>query len=106
LVDGVALDVHAQDLARTGHRLGGALGELDAAGLASTADLDLRLHDHASTQLLGRFLRVRWVLDDDAQGDRYIVVGEELFRLVLHEVHGLRLYAVSTDVNNRVAGYA
>jgi hypothetical protein len=33
-------------------------------------------------------------------------VGEELFRLVLHEVHGLRLYAVSTDVNNRVAGYA
>ena len=50
-VDGVALDVHAEDLAGLGDRVLRVLGQLDAAGLAAAADLDLRLDDHPASPL-------------------------------------------------------
>ena len=42
----VALDVHAQDVAGAGLGLLSGAGELDAAGLAAAAGLDLGLDDH------------------------------------------------------------
>src|SRR5690606_4640722 len=43
---GVALDVHPEDVRGVGADLVGVAGELDAAGLAAPAHLDLRLDDH------------------------------------------------------------
>ena len=45
----VALDVHPEDVAGVLADLGLVVGELDAAGLASAADLHLRLHDDGIT---------------------------------------------------------
>jgi hypothetical protein len=44
-LDGVALDVHAEDLRGQGLRLLGGSGHLDAPGLAASAGLHLRLDD-------------------------------------------------------------
>ena len=44
-LDGQALDLHAQDVGRVLEGLVGGLGELDAAGLAAAARLDLGLDD-------------------------------------------------------------
>ena len=44
-VDGQALDLHPEDVGRVLERLVGRLGQLDAAGLAAAAGLDLRLDD-------------------------------------------------------------
>ena len=56
--------------------------ELDPAGLATTADLDLRLHDAGISDLVGgghRFLDgTGWF----AAGNGDSVAGEELFALV------------------------
>ena len=55
--DGVALDVHAEDLGGPGPGLLGAAGEFDAPGLAAPAGLDLRLDNDqaraAVEQILG-----------------------------------------------------
>ena len=54
LVDGVALDVHAEDVGRRGPRASSAsVGQLDAAGLAPAADLDLGLDDDPAAEALG-----------------------------------------------------
>src|SRR5262249_44503119 len=53
LVDGVALDVHPQDVGGPGLRLVHTIGELHAAGLATPADLHLGLDDHLAAQPLG-----------------------------------------------------
>src|SRR5262249_52034987 len=53
-VDGVALDVHADDVGRVLAGLGLVVGELDAAGLAAPAHLDLRLHDDRVADAVGR----------------------------------------------------
>src|SRR4051812_2391532 len=87
-VDGQALDVHAEDVAGARHGLLRGLGELDAAGLASAAGLDLGLDDHPSALALGGCGGVLRLLDDGADSDRHAVLGEELLRLVLHQVHG------------------
>ena len=85
-VDGQALDLHAQDRLRVLLRLVGRLGELDAAGLAASAGLDLRL-DHHDAELLGGGSGLGRGVGDDAESDRDIVLGEELLRLVLHQIH-------------------
>ena len=87
-VDGVALDVHAEDRARLLDGLVGVLGELDAAGLAATTGLHLRLDDHPAAVLLRGGSRVLRLLHDGAEVHRHVVLGEELLRLVLHQVHG------------------
>jgi hypothetical protein len=64
----------------------GGLRELDAAGLAAAARLDLRLDDDDAELLGGRtglFRRGR----DDARRDRDVVLGEELLRLEFHQIH-------------------
>ena len=87
LVDRVALDVHAEDLARLGLRVVGSVGDLDAAGLAAATGLDLRL-DHDATAELGRdgasLLGSRGYL---AGRDRHAMCGEEFLRLVFEEIH-------------------
>ena len=45
-LDDVALDVEAEDVAGVLSHLIGVVGELDAAGLAATADVHLGLDDH------------------------------------------------------------
>ena len=65
----------------------GGLGELDAAGLAAAAGLDLRLDDGHAADLLGGGLRLLGGLDDDAERRGHAVLGEELLRLVLHQIH-------------------
>jgi hypothetical protein len=62
------------------------LGELDAAGLATAAGLDLRL-DHADTELLSGGSGLGGGVGDDAGGARYAVLGEELLRLEFHQIH-------------------
>ena len=86
-VDGEALDVHAEDLARLGDGVLGVLRQLHAAGLAAAAGLDLRLDDDAAALGLGRGLGVLGLCDDGADRHRHVVLGEELLRLVLHQVH-------------------
>jgi hypothetical protein len=92
----VALDVQAQNGFRGLLRLLRGLGELDAAGLAASADLHLRLDDDLAADALGGgpgfFRSVR----DGTRWNRYAMGGEEFPRLVLVEVHGTycRLYAV------------
>ena len=86
-VDREALDLHAED--RLGVLVGlvGSLGELDAAGLAAAAGLDLRLDDD-DAELLGSGLRLVGGGGDDSLGDGDVVLGEQLLRLVLHQIHG------------------
>src|SRR3546814_16601572 len=52
-LDRVALDVHAEDVRGVGAGLFGVVGELDAAGLATTSHLHLGLHDHRVADALG-----------------------------------------------------
>jgi len=85
-VDGEALDLHAQDVRGVLLGLVGGLGQLDTACLPSPAGLDLRL-DHHDPELLGGCASLLGGAGHDAFGHRHAVLGEELLRLVLHQVH-------------------
>src|SRR5690606_26633797 len=95
-VDGVALDVHAEDLGGPLAGLLGGAGDLDAARLAAATGLHLGLDDdHAAVggeQLAGRGLRLLGGGDDDAAQHGDTVLLEDVTRLVLEQVHrsGLR----------------
>ena len=82
LVHRQAADVHAED--RLGVRLGlvGVLGDLDPAGLAAAADLDLGLDDDGEAELLGRLARLLRGRREAALGHGYAVLGEQLLALV------------------------
>ena len=91
LVHGVALDVHAEDLAGLGVRVIGAFRYLDSASLAPAAGLDLRLDDHLRSAGRGELSRdrprlVRRMSDLSARHG-HAVLGEELFGLMLEQVH-------------------
>ena len=86
-VDGEALDLHPEDVRRVLERLVGRLGELHAAGLATSTGLDLRLDDRDAADLLGRRLRGLGGLDHLAQRRHHSMLGEEHLRLVLHQIH-------------------
>ena len=86
-VHGVALDVHAEDLPGQLTGLGRGLGDLDAAGLAAAADLDLGLDDGDAADLLGGRLGLVGRRRDLAQRDRHAVLLEELLGLVLEQIH-------------------
>ena len=83
----MALDVQAEDVAGVKAHLVDVAGELDAAGLAATADLHLRLDDdgvaHALGDRDGLVDRVR----DAARRHRDAEAREVLLALVLKEVH-------------------
>jgi hypothetical protein len=86
-VDDVALDVQAEDVVRPLAGLRRVLGQLHATGLAASAGLDLGLDDHQPTDPLGRLEGVARGADDLAALRRYAVLGEELLRLELVQIH-------------------
>ena len=86
-VDGVAADVHPEDVPGVLAQLRLVGGELDPAGLAAAADQHLCL-DHDGVADLGRRChRVLDVLDSSAGGDLQAVAREQLLALVLKQVH-------------------
>lgn len=89
LVDRVALDVHPEDVRRAGDGLVRRGGQLHATGLAAATDLHLGLDDGLAAQTLGDLARRLRRVDDFTGQHRYIVLGEEVPRLVLEQVHAL-----------------
>src|ERR1039457_5864968 len=90
-VHGVALDVHAENLAGLGVGLVRALGQLHAAGLAAPAGLHLRLHHDQGVplggELRGDLARFFGRVGDLAGLYRDAVLGEQFLRLILKQVH-------------------
>ena len=86
-VDRVTLDVHAENGLGLGLGVVGRVGELDAAGLATSANLDLRLDDNGRTDLAGRLMRGSSGRAYLARSDRDIVLSEQVLCLVLVQVH-------------------
>jgi hypothetical protein len=86
-VDGVPLDVHAEDVAGARDGLVRALGQLDAAGLAPAADLHLRLDDHAATEPVGDLPGLLRGGGDPAGEHGQAVPLEQVAPLVLVQVH-------------------
>ena len=86
-LDDVALDVHAEDVAGVHAHLVGVVGQLDAAGLAATADLHLRLDDDRVAGRIGLARPPRRRCRDAARRHRDVVAGEVLLALVLEQVH-------------------
>ena len=87
LVHGQAADVHAEDGLGVLLGLGAVVGQLDAAGLAAAADLDLGLDHHGVAELLGRGHGRFDGLGGPSLGHGHAVLGEELLALVFEEVH-------------------
>ena len=81
--DGVALDVQPEDARGRCLGLVRVVRDLDAAGLAATADLDLRLDDDGAAELLGCRSYFFWGVGDDA--------GKYRHRIGLKKVPGLVL---------------
>ena len=77
----------AEDVVGAVVRLLRRRGELHAAGLAAAAGLDLGLDHHEAADALGRLLRVLGRAHDLAGLGRNPVLGEELLRLVLVQIH-------------------
>ena len=67
--------------------VGGVVGDLDAAGLAAATDLDLGLDDDAAAELLGDPRVLPPGCAHLAGEHGYAVLGEEIPRLVLEQVH-------------------
>ena len=66
----------------------GVAAELDAAAFAAAAGVDLRLDDDRHAQLLGDLAGLLGRGGDAAARHGHAVVGEELLRLVLVDLHG------------------
>ena len=88
LADDVAVDVEPEDVARFLLRVGGVVGELDAARLAASAGQHLSLDDHGASERRRSgacfFRRHR----EPAVRDRDAHAAEELLALVLVQIHG------------------
>ena len=87
LVHGVALDVHAEDVGRAGLGLVGVRGQLDAAGLAPPAHLDLGLDDDPAAEALGDGAGLLRGLGDAAAQHGQAVPFEQIAPLILEQVH-------------------
>jgi hypothetical protein len=61
--------------------------DLDAAGLAASAGLDLRLDDHGSAEFRGCRLCLFGRIRDDARKYRHSVLFEKVTGLVLKKIH-------------------
>ncbi len=88
-VDGVALDVHPEDVGGVFKRLVSGLGDLDAAGLAAASGLNLCLYDSYAADFLGSCLCFFRGVRHDASKHGYTVRLEHIARLVFKQVHGL-----------------
>jgi len=84
----VAVDVEAEDPARLLLCIGGIVGELHAACLAAPAGEDLRLDDDRAADRRGRRARLLGRDREAPLGDGDADAAEELFALVLVEIHG------------------
>ena len=89
LVNGVALDVHAQDVGGVLQSLVGGLGDLDATGLTAASGLNLCLDDSYAADLLGSCLCFFRGVRHDAGKHGYTVRLEHIARLIFKQVHGL-----------------
>ena len=94
---------HPDDLRRDLLRLGGVVGDLDAAGLAARAGVRLRLDDDLAAQLLRDGLGLVRGGSDAALRDRHAEAREDLFCLVLVEFHdaSIRMDSVHAPVEGR-----
>jgi hypothetical protein len=97
-LDDVALDVEPED--RLGRRLRvvGGLGDLDAAGLAATADLDLGLDDGHAAHLLRCGSRFLGGVGDDSRQDGHAVGLEQVPGLVLEKIHAVLPIRIAAPV--------
>src|SRR5260370_37295528 len=91
LAHGVALDIHAQDLGGLVFSIVRAISYLHSSGLAPPAGLDLGLDDHPGLAGRGEVRRdrprLRGRMSDLSRRHRHAVFGEELFGLMLEQVH-------------------
>lgn len=93
----MALDVEPENGAGRSLRILSRLRDLDAAGLAATAGLDLRLDDgHAADALGGRTGLLRSVGDDARQHGNTVLL-EEIPGLVLVKIHAARPIRVQKE---------
>src|ERR671917_344662 len=86
-VGDVALDVQAEDVLGARPGVLGAVGELDATGLAAATGLHLRLDDDRGADLAGDRLRLLGGLGDAAGEHGDTVRGQQVTGLVLEEIH-------------------
>ena len=86
-MDGVPLDVHSENGLGLCLSSIGCVGELHAAGLATAADLHLRLHDDGAADLACGLVRRSTRRAHLARGDRNMVLSEQVLGLVLVQVH-------------------
>ena len=78
----------AEQLARDRLGFGAGLGELDAAGLAAAAGMNLRLDDRdRSAEPLGDVVNFFGCERHFPAGDRHAVLGKDCFGLVLVNLH-------------------
>ena len=66
----------------------GILGDLDAAALAASAGVNLRFHDDAAAELLGRRFGLFDGERDFAARHRNVVLGQNGLCLILVNFHG------------------
>ena len=90
LADPEPLDLHVQDRARVRTGLGRGVGDLDAAGLAAAASVNLRLHHDGAAERARRSLGLLGRGRDATFGDADAGTGEQLLRLIFVELHGVR----------------
>ena len=84
----------------------GGRGVLDAAGLAASADLDLRLDHDRLADFLGDRLGVLGGVGHPARRGRDVVLGEQFLRLILEKIHGLTVFARLELLGRLVGGAA
>src|SRR5207248_521906 len=90
----VTTNVEAEDVARLRLRVGGIVGELDAAGLAASTREHLCLDDDRAAQLFCSGARLFRGRREASFRHRDAEALEQLFALVLVEVHGrARVYS-------------
>ena len=80
--------LHAQHLARDLRGFRRILRDLDAAALAASAGVDLRLHHHAAADILGRRLGLVRRERHFAARHRNVVLAQDGLGLILVNFHG------------------
>jgi hypothetical protein len=83
----VALDIKTKDRLGVRRHVVGTAGQFHATGLAAPSRLDLGLDHDRQTKDAGGGDGVRGIADDPLRADRDAVLREELFGLILVQVH-------------------